>query len=436
MTDKIIDAIKKHNLIFVSAQPDSIYFHWQVELYLYQFAKHGPEVASRCYALLGHRGNQPSPYATELAEKAKKLGANVICYKDTRNLSVPNFYIPSIRPHLLKQFFAEYPGLGANVFYHDSDIFLVRLPRFDLLLGESDPISYVSDTISYIGYDYLKGCADRYQAKYPALPENDLINVMCDVVGISAETVKANQAGSGGAQYLLKNVDSAFWAEAETACQALYSATATYERTHTIEHGGLQIWTADMWAVLWLVWKRGFTTQVHKELDFSWATYSVTDYYKSPIFHLAGVTGDNCKGKFYKGAYTNKNVFVEYLKNRTLFDDIDKNSATYEYVKLIKEYAEGLPLLPAPKETKKVTRFLLDTKDAWSGVYAKDAVKGLWRSADGRFIIFSNGSGGWTLTASQYEAEITPTMGGFASCSAENPYEGAWNQACTIKVLE
>jgi hypothetical protein len=204
-----------------------------------------------------------------------------------------------------------------------------------------------------------------------------------------------------------------------------------------------------MWAVLWLVWKRGSKTQVHKELDFSWATYNITDYYKSPIFHLAGITGDNCKGKFYKGAYTNKNVFVEYLKNKALFDDIDKNSATYEYVKLIKEYAEGLPslpslpslsLLPSTLTTKDVKRFLLDSKDGWSGVYAKDEAKSfmtkpIWRSADNKFFMFYTGSG-WTLTATQYEPELTPTMGGFASCLAENPYEGGWNQACTIKVLE
>lgn len=437
MTDATIEAIKKSNLIFVSAQPDSVYFHWQVELYLYQFAKHGPEVASRCYALLGHRGDQPTSYAKELAEKVKATGAHVICYKDSRNLSVPNYYIPSIRPHLLKQFFAEYPELGANVFYHDSDIFLVKLPRFDLLLN--DPTNYVSDTISYIGYDYIKGCADRYKAKHPEV--KDLIQVMCDCVGISAETVKANQAGSGGAQYLLKNVDAAFWAEAETACQALYSATATYDRTHKIDHGGLQIWTADMWVVLWLVWKRGSTTKVHKELDFSWATYSVTDYHKFPIFHLAGITGDNCKGKFYKGAYTNKNIFTEYLKNKALFDDIDKNSATYEYVVMIKEYAERLPPLPPVKGAKAVKRFLLDSKDAWSSVYTKDEEKSfltkpIWRSADNKFFLFYNGSGGWTLTATQYESELTASMGGFASCSAENPYEGGWNHACTIKILD
>jgi len=424
-----IEAIQQSRVIFVSTQPDSIYFHWQVELYLYQFAKHGPEIASRCYALFGYTGNSPSPKAQELAKKFP----HVLFYKDTRSFTVPNFYIPTIRPHLLNKFLAEYPELGASVFVHDSDIFLVRVPRFELMTG--DDIVYMSDTLSYIGYHYIRDCQGRYAAKYPELPADHLLQKMCDCVGIPMDLVKQNQAGSGGAQYLLKNTTAAYWAEAEPLCQSLYNCLVDYDKRYPLDTR-IQLWTAEMWVVLWLVWKQGAKTKVHKELDFSWATYSVTDYHKSPIFHLAGVTGDNCKGKFYKGAYTNKNVITEYLRNKSLFDDIDKNSATYEYVKLIKEYAEGLPLLPAPEETKKVTRFLLDSKDPWTGVYAKDAVKGLWRSADGRFIIFSNGSGGCTLTASQYEAELTPATGGFASCSAEHPYEGGWNHACTIKVLE
>jgi hypothetical protein len=425
-----LDAIKKHNMIFVSAQPDSIYFHWQVELYLYQFAKHGPEIADRCYALLGYRG-KPTAYAQELATKFK----HVILYEDTRNLSVPNFYIPSIRPHLLKQFFAAHPDLGASVFYHDSDIFLVKLPRFELMLN--DEISYVSDTISYIGYDYIKGCQERYKAVHKELPENDLINKMCDCVGISSELVKINQPNSGGAQYLLKNIDAAFWTEAETACQTLYALTKVYDVTHPIA-AGLQIWTADMWIVLWLLWKRGSQTRLHKELDFSWGTYTAKDYHTINIFHLAGVTSDNCKGKFYKGAYTNKNVFKEYLRDKTIFDEIDKNNATHEYVAVLKEYAESQVSTDAVP-VKDHSRFLLESKDAWSGVYTKDSAtfqdRSLWRSTDRTYFIFYNGSG-WILTHSQYEKEISTKMGGFASSKTEQPYECGWNQPCTIRLLD
>jgi hypothetical protein len=425
-----LEAIKKHNLIFVSAQPDTIYFHWQVELYLYQFSKHGPEIADRCYALLGYR-DKPSPYSQELAKKFP----HVICYKDTRNLTVPNYYIPSIRPHLLKQFFKEYPALGSNVFYHDSDIFLVQMPKFELLLN--DPISYVSDTISYIGYNYIQSSQRFYKNKYPELSDTSLIDTMCECVGISAEIVKQNQANSGGAQYLLKNIDAEFWNETETACQTIYSKTSEFNRKYKISSGDLQIWTADMWAVLWLLWKRNKATRVHKELDFSWATFNVKEYHSYNIFHLAGITSDNCKGKFYKGAYTNKNIFKEYLNNKTMFDSIDPTSATFEYVKVIKEYASGLPINPVQKDH---SQFLLDSKDAWSSIYVKDPVKmflnkPIWRSSNNNYLIFYTGSA-WILTHKQYEKDLSVTTGGFASTLEEQPYNGSWNQPCTIKILD
>lgn len=423
-----LDAIKRTNTIFVSAQPDSVYFHWQVELYLYQFAKHGLEIADRCYALIGYRG-QPSAHAKEMAAACK----HVILYEDTRDLSVPNFYIPSIRPHLLKQFFTEHPSLGASVFYHDSDIFLVKMPRFELMLNDS--ISYLSDTISYIGYDYIKGCQDRYKAVHKTLADNDLINKMCDCVGISSELVKINQPNSGGAQYLLKNIDAAFWTEAETACQSLYTFTSIYNKTYPIA-SGLQIWTADMWVVLWLLWKRGGQTRIHKDLDFSWGTFTAADYHKFNIFHLAGVTKENCKGKFYKGAYNNKNVFKEYLLNKHIFDDVSPDNATYEYVAVLKEYAEG-QYAPAP--VKEHNRFLLESKDAWSGIYVKDSTTSfqkhpLWRSTNGTYFICFTGTS-WILTHKQYEKEMSVKMGGFAATSAEQPYEGGWNQPCTIRIL-
>lgn len=416
-----LDAIQKHNMIFVSTQPDSIYFHWQVELYLYQFAKHGPEIADRCYALLGYRG-QPSPYAKELAAKFP----HVLLYEDTRNLAVPNFYVPTIRPHLMKQFIAAHPELAAAVFIHDSDIFLVKMPKFELMLD--DDILYMSDTLSYLGYNYINDCQGRYTAKYPTMPQDDLLNTMCNCVGISSELVKLNQQGSGGAQYIVKNTTAEYWDEAETLCQSLYNVLVAYDKQWPLDTR-IQLWTAEMWVVLWLLWKRGRQTRIHKELDFSWATFTVSDYHKYNIFHLAGITGENCKDKFFKGAFTNKSVFKEYLRNKSMFDHVSPNNATYEYVALIKEYAEG----HAVSEPKKVCRFFLDSSDAWAGVYTKE--EALWRSTNGTYIIFNNGSA-WILTHSQYEKELSPRTGGYASTRSEEPYEGGWNCPCTIRTLD
>ena len=310
------------NLIFISAQPDSVYFHWQVELYMYQFSKHG--IKDKCYSVFGYTSDAPSDYIINLSKKY-----NIFWYKDDR---IDKTYIPSIRPHLLKKFFKDKPELGKNVFYHDSDIFLVKLPNFDLLLN--DDIAYLSDTRSYISYNYIEDCSLRYKHKYPELLDNDIITKMCESVGISQELVKENENNSGGAQYLLKNIDWKFWENCEISGIKLYAMLKEYESTYPIDHH-IQSWTAGMWAELWEYWKLGKKTRIHSELDFSWATDSRAQYHKKNIFHLAGITSDQ-KNVFFKGSYTNKNVFEVYKNDKNVFDDISTNSSTIEYVNIIK----------------------------------------------------------------------------------------------------
>ena len=62
-----LKAIEDANMIFISAQPDTEYFHWQVELYMYQFAKYG--ICDRSYAIFGYTGANPSEYAVELSKR-------------------------------------------------------------------------------------------------------------------------------------------------------------------------------------------------------------------------------------------------------------------------------------------------------------------------------------------------------------------------------
>lgn len=337
----VLKAIQDNNMIFVSAQPDTTYFHWQVELYLYQFSKHN--ILDRCYALFGHT-HSPSAYVINLA---KKYPNNIKFYKDERVLRHKSplgttksvDYVPSIRPHILAKFFAEYPNLGKTVFYHDSDIFLVKLPKFDYMLQPLDKTAYVSNTLSYIGYEYIKKCSIRYKEKYPSLPDEDIFYGMCKIVDIDPKLVIDNQNNSGGAQYLLKDIDADFWRECEKICYELYAYLSDYEKKHPIDHH-IQKWTTDMWAVLWLYWKRGGKTLIHKELDFSWGTGTVDDYNRLNIFHLAGVTKANSSDKFHKGLYTSISVFDAYKKNPTIFDHISKQNATSEYVNVIKEYMQ------------------------------------------------------------------------------------------------
>ena len=416
----VLKSIRENNMIFVSAQPDTTYFHWQVEIYLYQFSKHSIE--DRCYALFGYTGTSPSEYAKFLAKKYQ----HILFYKDKRKNTD---YSPSIRPHILAKFFKEYPLLGKNVFYHDSDIFLTSLPRFDLMLSPNDSKSYVSNTIAYIGYEYLKDCSERYQEEYSSIPDLDIFYGMCNIVGIKPQIVINNQNNSGGAQYLLKNIDYRFWRKCEKKCVELYDYLSNYEDMYPISDH-IQKWTTDMWVVLWLYWKRNGPTIIHKELDFSWATSSIKEYNKLNIFHLAGITDDNCSDKFYKGKFTNISVFDAYIKNPKIFDHIDKNNATYLYTEVIKEYVQNVIL---NNDNSKTTskRFKINTNESYRGIYYQDENKQccnklIWRSENKLYIIFWNEEC-WILTHSVYEDQIGKSCGGIVSNNSGEPYHNSWN---------
>ena len=428
MDNATLQAIKEHNLIFVSAQPDQTYFHWQVELYLHQFKKHN--IQSQCYAVFGYRGKNPSEYSQKLAKDY-----NIICYKDESNSS----YIPTIRPRLLEQFFRDYPDLGKNVFYHDSDIFIVKLPKFENMLNSN--MGYVSDTVSYIGYKYISDCSKRYKEKYPDLPDDDIFHKMCEVAKIDPELVKANEANSGGAQYLLKNIDSAYWKDVLETCIDMNTLFKDYEKKYPIQ-SHLQFWTNDMWAVLWNYWKRGGKTVVDKELEFSWATGTVAEYYSRNIFHLAGVTDATKANKFYKAQYTTKNVFEEYKNNNSIFDHIDSNSATYEYVKVLKDYANNYEPPKGLEARKNTCRFLLTSKHSDKpglNVYTKSEKlccgKPVWYSADSKFLMFFNNSC-WILTYTVYEKEIGEKCGGICSNVSSEAYLDNWTENYSCEFID
>ena len=94
----------------------------------------------------------------------------------------------------------------------------------------------------------------------------------------------------------------------------------------------LQIWTSDMWAVLWGGWKMGKETICHPDLEFSWATSTEADWNRLNIFHNAGVTGAE-QGLFYKANYMNRLPYHENL-------NIKEGTASKKYWEIIQETAK------------------------------------------------------------------------------------------------
>jgi hypothetical protein len=257
--------------------------------------------------------NEIDPYFDRLMRKYP--GVIFSFYEDTR---YDRSYISSIRPHILKKHFNAFPELEQEAFfYHDSDIVLTKPLNLDHYIRNG--ICYLSDTISYIGYEYIKSKGE------------DVLKQMINIVGIDEDIVKNNQRDSGGAQYLLKGVDKYFWYDVEKDSTRLYkevSETNKNKKEENPEYHEIQIWCADMWAVLWNLWKRKKHTKVVKELDFSWATTNIKQWHKNAIFHNAGVTNSS-SGMFYKGEYINKIPDMDL--------DVSSDRCSYMYYKMLQK---------------------------------------------------------------------------------------------------
>lgn len=267
---------------YISAQPDSDYFIWQLQVQMNNFRSHG--IDERDMVIL-------MAYTKKINQNAIKFAgstqAHVHFYPDTRN---DTSYIPSIRPHLLKKYFKDY-----NVekwFYHDCDILFQKLPDFSRM--DKEGVVYVSDTRSYL------------DSKYIISKGKDLFIDMCELMNIKPEYVIDQDSRCGGSQYYFSGYrDQISWEIVEIYCTELYHLMKN-------TNPGIQAWTADMWALLWTLWTHGIDTEISPELSFSWATSPISEWDKHNIYHNAGATKET-PDLFLKSDYINKSPLVEYL---------------------------------------------------------------------------------------------------------------------------
>jgi hypothetical protein len=320
------------DILFVSAQPDVPYFIWQIKLYVHNFIEKGIN-PNQIHVVLGMTNGKSEP--SNESKKLSNLGINIHYYKDDRN---KKHYIPSIKPFLISKWIQSNSDYGKLFFLHDADIIFRELPDFEKLL--KDDVNYLSDTIGYIGYNYIMDCCVRYESKHPTSEKDQLISEMSDVIGIDVETIKKNQENSGGGQYLIKNTNCELWDKIYKDSTKLYDKMLSYQKRFPINPGQIQFWTAEMWALLWNLWLYGKETKITEDLGFSWATDDLSKYEKHPILHMAGVTENLKSTKFYKGDYINIDPILKMRENIKHFDYIENNSSTIKYVENMKSYIQ------------------------------------------------------------------------------------------------
>ena len=321
--EKFVKYKTKKNLRFISAQPAIAYYTWQVEVMLNNFLEMGVNLNNVDIVCWKENGIIPEAWS----KLANNYAARFFFYDDTR---VTKDYISSIRPNILKQHWKAHPYLkDETIFYHDCDIIFTK-PIKEWITDDmiNDDNWYGSDTRWYIGHDYILSKGE------------DVLNLMCDIVGIHKGVVKAYEKNAIGAQYIMKDLTYYYCDKVERESEILFKdVTELNNQKKSLDptHHELQIWCADMWAVLWNGWKMRKQTICHPNLEFSWATSNEEDYQKCNIMHNAGVTA-NDNGRFYKAQYMETLPYNSQL-------NIKEDTASWHYWNEIQKTAKKSVLL-------------------------------------------------------------------------------------------
>lgn len=308
-------------LRYICAQPAIPYYAWQVEVMLNNFIKNGVppcdiDVVSSIVTIEMNLWER-------LADRFTDVG--FYFYEDTREYTG---YIPSIVPHLLTKHFRRFPELREEaIFQFDVDIVFTKPVDWSNFL--TDDVWYLSNTESYIGARYIKskGCG--------------LYETMCDIVGIDQSIPESHMGTSGGAQYIMKNVDHTYWEKTERDAHSLYQYFTKHRKQYpeTEEYHPIQMWTAGMWSQLWNGWALGHTTKIVNELDFAWPHEPLDFWDRMSIFHNSGVIGASPDTTFKKTNY------IGQLPYNIRLEDYNPNICSYKYVEEIVETAKNSCLL-------------------------------------------------------------------------------------------
>lgn len=315
-------------LIYISSQPDHVYFAWQLEVQFLNFLELGIPLEDY-HVVVGLKSEQISQQFQELSTKYPQVKWGFV-----QDIRKDKSYIPSIKPHLVGQYLKQNPQYTTSVyalFYMDGDVIFKEKLQLDHLL--EDDICYMSNTNSYINSTYIKSKGD------------ELLTKMCEVVGVTREEVESINNDSGGAQYILKDLPLEYWEKTELDSVLLhkymigskqYFANKWAEETKqpVEKYHPIQSWCAEMWATLWVLLYFKKKVKVIKELDFCFATSTVKEYENCKILHNAGVTKQNDNKMFFKGAYING------LPNSLDLSYVSDQHASFYYAKYVSKLVE------------------------------------------------------------------------------------------------
>lgn len=331
-------------LKFICAQPDDTYYTWQVHLWIESLRQIGHSDKAIVLIFI--------PNFREKNEKWQQVidlypETEFVFYKDVDGVSSKlGVYIPVLRPYVLMKYFYEHPEMKQKaVFYCDSDILFTDKFNVDTFID--DEVNYLSDTNSYINASYFDSKIHQVLPdKLEAYKKLDVLAQATEMCDITREIAEANNDHSGGAQYLLKNIDGAFWEKVLRDCISIRTYLLSINRLYfKDENSGFQSWCADMWAVLWALWFRGAETKNIPELEFSWSSDPIDRVHKLGILHNAGIVNKDMgdypafyKGEYHTGSDPMLDPHLEYVLNDSRAQQKGTHYYTEQLIKLKNKY--------------------------------------------------------------------------------------------------
>ncbi len=320
---------KNREIVFIQSCTDDFYYKWQTHLWLESLKNIGKSDKSISLIFTPNFREQK----LEEWKKLEKLypESKFFYYKDIDNVSrYIGTYISIPRPYMLMKYWQLHPEMKDKaVFYCDADILFTE--RFNIDKYIDDDVCYLSDTKSYISDKYFDSkVKDVLPSKLEEYKKIDVLEGATKLAGISRGVAVKNSENSGGAQYLLKNIEASFWDRDITECIHIIRYLDSINKLY-FENGnkGFQKFCSDMFSLLWGLWRDGKETKIIPEMDFAWSSDSISKLDKVGIFHNAGIVSELqgdipvfYKGKYHQGKDPFKDPHLEYLstndKNKTL----------------------------------------------------------------------------------------------------------------------
>lgn len=294
----------KKNLKFLTIMPIDRYYVWQCQLWIDNLQSLG--YADRAIILLFvPKGRDVSKEWYELINLFPEATFEFI-YGDNNITKLLSIYIPILRIYSAAIYWEKHPELQNDaIFYCDSDILFTK--KFDVSAYIDNDVNYLSNTNSYINASYFDSkIKDVLPEKLEEYKKIDVLEIVTNICKINREIAEKNNQHSGGAQYLLKNINVSFWKKCFGDCLNIRVYLQQINKEYfSSEEEGFQSWCADMWAVLFNLWWKNAETLVIPEMDFAWSTEPIEVLQTKTIFHNAGITGENTHSypTFYKGKY-------------------------------------------------------------------------------------------------------------------------------------